>query len=65
MGTRASPLALAQARWVTQRLDGEVELVKVTTAGDRGLEQGDKSRWVSALEQALLSRDIDVAVHSA
>jgi hydroxymethylbilane synthase len=65
LGTRASALALAQAEWVAKRLGDEAELVKVTTAGDRGLEQGDKSRWVSALEQALLRDEIDVAVHSA
>ena len=65
VGTRASALALAQAEWVAERLGGEAELVKVTTAGDRGAEQGDKSRWVSALEQALLRDEIDVAVHSA
>ena len=34
LGTRGSALALAQARWVAERLDGEVELVEITTAGD-------------------------------
>jgi hydroxymethylbilane synthase len=65
VGTRASALALAQAEWVAERLVEETELVRVTTAGDRGLEESDKSRWVSALEQALLRDEIDVAVHSA
>jgi hydroxymethylbilane synthase len=40
-------------------------LVTITTAGDRGAAVGDKSRWVSALEQALLTGEIDIAVHSA
>jgi hydroxymethylbilane synthase len=56
---------VAQASWVAERLGGEAELVRITTAGDRGTEQGDKSRWVSALEQALLEGQIDIAVHSA
>jgi hydroxymethylbilane synthase len=65
VGTRGSALALAQARWVAERLDEQTELVTITTAGDRGEDEGDKSRWVSALERALLADEIDVAVHSA
>lgn len=69
VGTRGSALALAQARWVVERLGGGLsetfEFVLITTAGDRGGDGGDKSRWVSALEQALLDGEIDVAVHSA
>ena len=65
IGTRASALALAQARWVAQRVGNGAELVTITTAGDRGAAVADKSRWVSELEQALLDGRIDVAVHSA
>ena len=65
IGTRGSALALAQAAWVAARLPGETELVKITTAGDRGAAQADKSRWVSELERALLADEIDLAVHSA
>ena len=65
VGTRGSNLALAQARWVAGRLGDDVELVTVTVAGDRGAAIGDKSRWVSELERALLDGRIDVAVHSA
>ncbi len=65
IGTRGSALAVAQASWVADRLPGESRLVEIVTAGDRGSEQGDKSRWVSALEQALLADEIDLAVHSA
>ncbi len=65
IGTRGSALALAQAQWVADRIGAEHELVKITTAGDRGEQLSDKSRWVSALERALLDDRIDVAVHSA
>ncbi|MDA0170683.1 hydroxymethylbilane synthase [Solirubrobacter taibaiensis] len=65
LGTRGSALALAQARSVASLIDGEVELVTITTAGDVDRARGDKSRWVGALEAALLAGDIDVAVHSA
>jgi hydroxymethylbilane synthase len=65
VGTRGSALALVQARFVAERLGPEAEIVTVTTAGDRGAHAGDKARWVSALEQALLDGEIDLAVHSA
>jgi hydroxymethylbilane synthase len=66
IGTRGSALALAQARWVAERLGDEAELVTVTTSGDRSLDgEGDKSRWINELEQALIADTIDVAVHSA
>lgn len=65
VGTRGSALALAQASWVAERLGAETELVEVVTDGDRGRRELDKSRWVSALESALLDDQIDVAVHSA
>jgi len=61
IGTRGSALALAQASWVADRLDGQVELVTVTATGP----VDDKSRWVSELERALLGDEIDIAVHSA
>lgn len=61
IGTRGSALALAQARWVAERLDDETELVTVSSDGP----EGDKSRWVSGLERALLEERVDVAVHSA
>jgi hydroxymethylbilane synthase len=65
VGTRGSALALAQARWVAERLDDEAEIVTITSAGDRGEAPQDKSRWVSELERALLDERIDIAVHSA
>jgi hydroxymethylbilane synthase len=64
IGTRRSALALAQAELVAELL-GDCEIVPIVTAGDRGEDTGDKSRWVSALEDALLAGEIDLAVHSA
>jgi len=61
VGTRGSALALAEAEWVGERLGTEYELVKIEAAGP----VGDKSRWVSELERALLADEVDVAVHSA
>jgi hydroxymethylbilane synthase len=61
VGTRGSALALAQAGFVGERLGAEYELVTISAAGP----VGDKSRWVSELERALLDGSVDVAVHSA
>ena len=64
LGTRGSALALAQARWVAERLPGEAVLVEITTSGDRG-SRDDKSRFVKEIEEALLAGEVDLAVHSA
>jgi hydroxymethylbilane synthase len=61
LATRASALALAQARWVAERLEDDVELVEISTQG----AVGDKSRFVKAIEEALLAGTADLAVHSA
>ena len=61
IGTRASPLALAQARTVAA-LFGDAELVPITTTGDaRRCRPYDKERWVKELELALLAGEIDLA----
>jgi hydroxymethylbilane synthase len=65
IGTRGSTLALAQARAVAALLPHPTELVPITTAGDVNQAAGDKSRWVGALEAALVAGEIDLAVHSA
>ncbi len=75
LGTRGSRLALTQARWVAERLDGEVEIVRVRTSGDEERRPSgevsardavsDKARFVKELEEALLAETIDLAVHSA
>ena len=64
VGTRGSALALAQARWVADRLEG-AEIVEITTSGDQARGIGDKSRWVDTIEAALVAGEIDLAVHSA
>ena len=74
IGTRRSDLAMWQAVFVRDALLGahpdlEVELVGITTEGDRTLDvplaaKGGKGLFLKELEQALLERRIDVAVHS-
>ncbi len=72
LGTRASVLALRQAQLVADRLEctssSRVELVKITTAGDRShapIEQlGSVGVFTTALRDALLADEIDFAVHS-
>jgi hydroxymethylbilane synthase len=64
VGTRGSALALVQARWVADRLE-DAEIVEIVTSGDQARGVGDKSRWVDAIEAALVAGEIDLAVHSA
>ena len=64
VGTRGSALALVQARWVADRLE-DAEIVEIVTSGDQARGVGDKSRWVDAIEAALVAGEIDIAVHSA
>jgi hydroxymethylbilane synthase len=77
IGTRASPLALAQAREAMRRLmhahglpERAFEIVALTTSGDRIrdrplAEAGGKGLFTKELEEALLDGRIDLAVHSA
>lgn len=72
LGTRRSKLAMAQSGLVAEqvrRLTGRpVELVEVTTYGDTSREQlaqiGGTGVFVTALRDALLSGEVDFAVHS-
>ncbi len=73
IGTRKSKLALWQANFVKDFLERhhgiEVELVKITTKGDKILDSplakiGGKGLFVKEIEEALLRGDIDLAVHS-
>lgn len=74
LGTRGSPLALWQARWVAEALQAQhhdltTEIVVISTAGDRNrrdplTQLGSKGLFVRELEEALLQHRIDVAVHS-
>jgi hydroxymethylbilane synthase len=71
LGTRGSALALAQSTEVAHAIKAatgrEVELVEIITAGDRSsapiVELG-VGVFVSALREALLAKEIDLAVHS-
>src|SRR3712207_7834429 len=70
-GTRGSALALAQsgliADAVRERTGRDVELVRITTAGDTSsapVAQLGVGVFVSALREALLAKEIDLAVHS-
>src|SRR5262249_24924693 len=73
IGTRGSALALWQANTVAALLRERgctVDLTVITTAGDRLQEHPHepsfgKGVFVKEIEGALLSRGIDVAVHSA
>ena len=73
IGSRGSRLALTQAELAAGRLrreSVEIALVPITTAGDRDRtkpfgEIGSRGVFVKELEEALLSRRVDVAVHSA
>src|SRR5690606_25185395 len=77
IGTRASPLALAQAHEARDRLMAAhglpaeaFEIVPMTTTGDsirdRPLSQaGGKGLFTKELEEGLLSGRIDIAVHSS
>jgi hydroxymethylbilane synthase len=71
LGTRASALALAQSRTVADALAAasgrDVELVEITTAGDRSsapIPELGVGVFVSALRDALAAKEIDLAVHS-
>ena len=68
IGTRASALARTQARLVADALGVVVDIVPVVTTGDRSsapLEQlGGTGVFVSALREALLAGEVDIAVHS-
>ena len=74
IGTRRSPLALVQAKWVQGRIrehhpQATVEVVPIRTSGDRfrdvPIEKiGAKGVFIKEIEEALLEGAIDVAVHS-
>ena len=78
IGTRASPLARAQAAEVGRRLaaadfalgaEGALTVEVIHTTGDRMLqgplsEIGGKGLFTKEIEEALKERRIDIAVHS-
>ena len=76
IGTRASPLAMAQAHETRERLiaatglpETAFEIIKISTTGDqiqnRSLSEiGGKGLFTKEIEEQLLSGGIDIAVHS-
>jgi hydroxymethylbilane synthase len=76
LGTRGSPLALAQSRKVASALetsqrwpDGYIEIVPLTTTGDKVRDRplselGGKALWTKELDQALIAGDLHFCVHS-
>ncbi|TPJ67114.1 hydroxymethylbilane synthase [Mesorhizobium sp. B2-6-1] len=77
IGTRGSPLALAQAQETQARLmaahglpQEAFEIVVISTSGDRIQdrplsEAGGKGLFTKEIEEALLARAVDIAVHSS
>ena len=73
IGSRGSKLALKYAeiakKAFLKELDIEIEIKKITTGGDlvldrRTSEIGGKGEFIKNIEKELLSKNIDVAVHS-
>ena len=74
IGTRGSLLATTQSTWVKNQIESQhpqttVELVKIVTKGDKILDVplakvGGKGLFVKEIEEALLRKDVDLAVHS-
>jgi hydroxymethylbilane synthase len=76
LGTRGSPLALAQARKVAAAIetsqrwpDGWVQIVEIKTTGDKVQDRplaeiGGKALWTKELERALIDGEVDFCVHS-
>ena len=73
IGTRASKLALWQTHYVADLLKQaglQTEIKTFKTTGDKILDKplaaiGSKGLFTAELEEALLNREIDLAVHSA
>jgi hydroxymethylbilane synthase len=74
IGSRQSELALTQTNWVVDRLQAlglpvEFDIRKIVTKGDQILDVtlskvGGKGLFVKEIEQAMLNKEIDMAVHS-
>ena len=74
IGTRGSPLALAQSNWVKEKIEAkypdiQISLLKIKTKGDKILDSplaeiGGKGLFVKEIEESLLKEEVDLAVHS-
>ncbi len=74
LGTRASPLAIAQTKLVRRGLeklhpDLKIEVITISTTGDKVVDRrlsevGGKGLFAKEIEEALFADEIDAAVHS-
>ena len=74
IGSRGSQLALWQANWVKSQLENlhgnaDINIRVITTSGDKIKDVplskiGGKGLFVKEIEEALLAKEIDLAVHS-
>ncbi len=74
VGTRGSALAIAQTQWVVdclrqRRPDVHLDMVTIVTSGDKKMDLGisgwsGKGVFVKEIEDALLQKKIDLAIHS-
>lgn len=74
IGTRGSALAIAQSEWIKDKIEGQypdisIDLVRIRTKGDKIIDSplakmGGKGLFVKEIEDALLRKDVDLAVHS-
>ena len=74
IGSRGSQLALWQANWVKSQLENlhgnaDISIRVITTSGDKIKDVplskiGGKGLFVKEIEEALLAKEIDLAVHS-
>jgi len=77
IGTRGSELAIAQANQVKNEIlkcnsdikSGDIEIIPIKTSGDKFIDQnlsliGGKGLFTKEIEEALLDKQLDLAVHS-
>ena len=73
IGTRASKLAIIYANRakneISKVFSGEIELVKITTEGDQNQKDrlsdiGGKGLFLKKIEEELINKKIDLAVHA-
>lgn len=74
IGTRGSLLATTQSTWVRRQIENQhpgitIDMVIIVTKGDKILDVplakvGGKGLFVKELEEALLNKEVDLAVHS-
>jgi hydroxymethylbilane synthase len=69
LGSRGSKLAMAQSQWVASELNCDLEIQRISTRGDKIHDVAlakleGKGFFTKEIDDALLSSEIDLAVHS-